>query len=224
MAINIDGNGLITLGGTASTQGRVRLSEDTDNGTNYIELAAPASIAADVTFTLPAADGTSGQVIQTNGSGALSFATPSAGKVLQVVSVTTSTDTTITATSYTDITNLSASITPTSATSKILVLVQLSGRCFASTNADRTYDANIVRGATVIHEVSTDSLQSGVGSAGFAIYPVLSSLIFLDSPATTSSTTYKSQARVSNSADSTSISLNASGNASSTIVIMEIAA
>jgi hypothetical protein len=29
MAINIDGNGLITLGGTASTQGRVRLSEDT---------------------------------------------------------------------------------------------------------------------------------------------------------------------------------------------------
>jgi hypothetical protein len=77
MAINIDGDGLIALGGTASTQGRVRLAEDTDNGTNYIELTAPASVASNVTFTLPAADGTSGQVIQTDGSGALSFATPS---------------------------------------------------------------------------------------------------------------------------------------------------
>jgi hypothetical protein len=58
MAINIDGNGLITLGGTASTQGRVRLSEDTDNGTNYIELTAPASVASDKTITFPDATGT----------------------------------------------------------------------------------------------------------------------------------------------------------------------
>jgi hypothetical protein len=58
MAINIDGNGLITLGGTASTQGRVRLSEDTDNGTNYIELTAPASVASDQTITFPDATGT----------------------------------------------------------------------------------------------------------------------------------------------------------------------
>ena len=58
MAINIDGNGLITLGGTASTQGRVRLSEDTDNGTNYIELTAQASVASDKTITFPDATGT----------------------------------------------------------------------------------------------------------------------------------------------------------------------
>ena len=53
MAVNIDGNGLIALGGTASTQGRVRLAEDTDNGTNYIELTAPASVASDRTITFP---------------------------------------------------------------------------------------------------------------------------------------------------------------------------
>jgi hypothetical protein len=58
MAINIDGDGLIALGGTASTQGRVRLSEDTDNGTNYIELTAPASVASDRTITFPDATGT----------------------------------------------------------------------------------------------------------------------------------------------------------------------
>ena len=73
MAATIDGNGLITLDGTSTTQGRVRLAEDTDNGTNYVELQAPASVAGNVTFTLPGADGTSGQVIQTNGSGVLSF-------------------------------------------------------------------------------------------------------------------------------------------------------
>jgi hypothetical protein len=58
MAINIDGDGLIALGGTASTQGRVRLAEDTDNGTNYIELTAPASVASDRTITFPDATGT----------------------------------------------------------------------------------------------------------------------------------------------------------------------
>ena len=46
--------------------------QDTDNG-NYISLQAPTSIASNISFTLPEADGTSGQVMQTNGSGVLSF-------------------------------------------------------------------------------------------------------------------------------------------------------
>ena len=53
MAVNIDGNGLIALGGTSSTQGRLRLAEDTDNGTNYIELTAPASVGSDRVITFP---------------------------------------------------------------------------------------------------------------------------------------------------------------------------
>ena len=83
MAAIINGDGIFTAEGTSSTQGRVRLNEDTDNGTNYVELQAAASIASNVTFTLPAADGTNGQVLQTNGSGALSFATISAGPNVQ---------------------------------------------------------------------------------------------------------------------------------------------
>lgn len=74
MATIINGDGIVTAEGTSSTQGRLRLGEDTDNGTNYVELQAPASVASNVTFTLPSADGTNGQVLQTNGSGALSFA------------------------------------------------------------------------------------------------------------------------------------------------------
>lgn len=53
MAITINGDGLIEVGGTSTTQGRVRLAEDTDNGANYIELTAPASVASNRTVTFP---------------------------------------------------------------------------------------------------------------------------------------------------------------------------
>jgi len=75
---------VLTLSDTASTssvnliidnQKEVRFRETTANGTNYVALKAPASLASDVTFTLPSADGTVGQVLQTNGSGVLSFST-----------------------------------------------------------------------------------------------------------------------------------------------------
>jgi hypothetical protein len=75
---------VLTLTDSASTstvnliidnQKEIRFRETTANGTNYVALKAPASVSADLTFTLPATDGTSGQVLQTNGSGVLSFAT-----------------------------------------------------------------------------------------------------------------------------------------------------
>ena len=68
--------------GNSTAGAEIRLPEDTDNGSNYVALKAADSIASNVTFTLPAADGTSGQVLQTNGLGTLSFATPSSGAVL----------------------------------------------------------------------------------------------------------------------------------------------
>ena len=43
------------------------------SGGQYVALEAPATVSSNVTFTLPAADGSSGQVIKTDGSGALSF-------------------------------------------------------------------------------------------------------------------------------------------------------
>ena len=55
------------------SQGDVRFG-DSDNS-NYIALQGPSTVASNVTFTLPSADGTNGQVMTTNGSGALSFAT-----------------------------------------------------------------------------------------------------------------------------------------------------
>ena len=53
----------------------IRLPEDTDNGVNFVALKANSSIASNVTFVLPNADGTSNQVLRTDGSGNLSFIT-----------------------------------------------------------------------------------------------------------------------------------------------------
>jgi hypothetical protein len=52
----------------------LQLPEATANGVNYVALKAPNTLAANTTFTLPAADGTNGQYLQTNGSGTLAFA------------------------------------------------------------------------------------------------------------------------------------------------------
>ena len=45
------------------------------SGAPFVALKSPSSVSSNVTFTLPGADGTNGQMLQTNGSGALSFTT-----------------------------------------------------------------------------------------------------------------------------------------------------
>jgi hypothetical protein len=70
-----DSTNTTTVNLIIDNQKEVRFRETTANGTNYIGLKAPASVSADLTFTLPSADGTVGQVLTTNGSGVLSFAT-----------------------------------------------------------------------------------------------------------------------------------------------------
>ena len=71
--------------GSASAGAEIRLPEDTDNGAHYVALKAANAIGANITFTLPSADGSSGQVIKTDGSGNLSFVTTSAGVSLDEV-------------------------------------------------------------------------------------------------------------------------------------------
>ena len=67
---------VVNATGTSSSAGVVRLFEDTDNGTNYVELKAPATLAANRSFVLPDADGTVQQFLKTDGSGNLAFASP----------------------------------------------------------------------------------------------------------------------------------------------------
>ena len=65
----------LTVTGNATAGAELRLPEDTDNGTNYIAIKAPDTIASNLTLTLPSTDGTNGQALVTNGTGTLAFAT-----------------------------------------------------------------------------------------------------------------------------------------------------
>jgi hypothetical protein len=66
-------NGNVTL----NAQGDVRFADS--DSSNWVAFQGASTIASNVTWTLPSADGSSGQVLQTNGLGTLSWATPSGG-------------------------------------------------------------------------------------------------------------------------------------------------
>jgi hypothetical protein len=123
----------------------------------------------------------------------------SAGKVLQVVS-TTKTDTfTSTSTSPVDVTGLSVSITPSSATSKVMVFVTVNGN---GQNASNGGVFRLLRGSTdIAMPTSTGSRAAGFGSifVDADSQTGSTSTNFLDSPATTSATTYKIQGFASSS-------------------------
>lgn len=85
-------NDVLTVSGVAANAGRIRLGEDSDNGTSYTELRAASSLASNVTFVLPSADGAASSIVQTDGSGNLSFqASTGTGNVVRASSPTLTT-------------------------------------------------------------------------------------------------------------------------------------
>jgi len=79
-----DGTGVVQITGNATQSGTLRITEDTDEGSNYVDLKVPA-LAANVTLTLPNSDGNADEFIKTDGSGNLSFAEVSGGTSYQAV-------------------------------------------------------------------------------------------------------------------------------------------
>ena len=71
------GSAVATTALTLNATAELRLA-DTDS-THYVGFKAPGTVSTNKIWTLPAADGTSGQVLTTNGSGVFSFSTPAAG-------------------------------------------------------------------------------------------------------------------------------------------------
>ena len=63
----------LKVGNGSTSGGSLKLMEDSDNGTNSVALKSPDTLASDVSFTLPSADGSANQVMATDGSGNLSF-------------------------------------------------------------------------------------------------------------------------------------------------------
>lgn len=208
MAITIDGaDNKLEIGANATGPSSLRLYEDTDNGTNYVSIIAPSAVTSNRTITLPDATGTILTSATTTGF--------PAGSVLQVVQSTLATFSTTTSTTYTD-TGLSASITPSSSSSKILIISSAGVGSSASAGGSLN---RIVRGSTAI-------FTQGVAYSGAGSVYTGSSLVYLDSPATTSSTTYKIQF-VTQSASSTAFFNGDFGSftgETASITLMEIAA
>ena len=74
--LEVNDGGFVAIANGATGPGQLRLYEDTDNGTNFTAFQVGTQ-SGDITYTLPTADGSNGQVLTTNGSGVLSFATAS---------------------------------------------------------------------------------------------------------------------------------------------------
>ena len=139
-----------------------------------------------------------------------------AGSVLQVVSGYTTTQVSLASsgTSYTD-TGLSCAITPSATSSSVLIIAHQS---FGKNNTDTQIDAQLVRASTVVlpnwlnDDVRTSDAQG--------LYLPPAALVYIDSPSTTSATTYKTQFRNAAGAGTVYVNTN-SGHAK--IILMEIA-
>ena len=161
-----------------------------------------------------------------NGTGSISglsnvggIASAQSGSVIQVVNATTSTNVTSSTSTYVD-TTLTATITPQFSTSKILVLVNQNGVGRNGTAVSEDMKIKLVRNGVDIAGMYQYAMYTGT-SLPFrgATY----SLSYLDSPATTSATTYKTQFAAAENAGTVQVQQDA-GNSLSTIILMEIAA
>lgn len=163
--------------------------------------------------------GSTGNVLTVAG-GVPTWAAPAAGggKVLQVVSATYSTTVSSSSSTFAD-TGLTASITPSSATSKVLVIVSQNGCAKNNTSTNQQMRINLMRGATqIIADFAGGATYTG---SSMFLYTGSCSANYLDSPSTTSSTTYKTQFATAGNANGLSVQADA---CTSTITLLEIGA
>jgi hypothetical protein len=168
--------------------------------------------------------GSTGNVLTVAG-GVPTWAAPAGGgKVLQVVNGSTSTAVNITTTTQTD-TGLTATITPTLNTSKILVLVNQTVAVERASGNNTGVKQTLLRGSTVIGGTATSralSLGDIVGATGVYFTGIIPYSV-LDAPATTSATTYKTQGSVPAGPGADTVNFQPASIVSS-IVLLEIGA
>jgi hypothetical protein len=174
-------------------------------GGGQITLQEPAT-ASNFTQTLPASTGT----ILTTGS-------PQSGGVIQVVSASTSTPVTSASSSYVA-TGLTATITPKFATSRILVLINHANCLKSSANANNYINMRLQKNGSDLQLITSSGGFTGTAMANYFTI----SYVYLDSPATTSATTYSTT--FANPNNMASSSVQSDGVVPSTITLMEIAA
>jgi len=171
------------------------------NTSGQVEIAAP-DVAGSTTLTLPTGNGT-----------VITDTAPKAGNVLQVVQGASYSQDSTTGNTFIA-SNLSASITPSSTSSKIII--QVSSVCTNTGNGQGNY--TIYRGATNLSSSAQNTFNQYFNSSGYSFVPI--TMVYLDSPSTTSSTTYAVYFKTSSGSTTTYFG---SSNIEQTITLMEIA-
>jgi len=201
------------------------VAQDDSNAIQNAIVDAKGDIIAATADNTPArlAVGTANQVLTVDSSTAtgLKWATPSGGgKVLQVVQGTLTSNFSTSSASYVD-TGLSVTITPTSATSKIMVFASMPiTYCVNGSGVPHNYAlSNLVRTSTQLQEAVYGTYNYATSNNPNTYIPVTFS--YLDSPATTSATTYKTQAKIGSCS---SVGIDSSSTKINSIVVMEIGA
>jgi len=152
----------------------------------------------------------------------LKWATPAGGgKVLQVVQATYDTSTTIASETMTD-TGLSASITPSSSSSRIFVHYLQTAK-MSRTGNQLGILFRMLRGATEVYNTSGTGFTWFLNNDPIEVYGQYVGM-YVDSPSTTSSVTYKTQARCQTTTVPNANVIYQSAGATSTMILMEIGA
>jgi len=190
--------------------------------TGVLTIAAGAGVTLNGADVLTVAQYQSGTIFFTSASSAIFFPTAKtvSSGVVQVKSAFKADAFATSSTSYTDLTGLSVSITPTSASNKVLVVVNMQvGRDTAGQFAL----LNLLRGASNIAQSTGGSTSNQTAFAELNVAAGMP-IVFLDSPATTSATTYKVQVASTGGGNTVYINRNetATRGASSSITVMEV--
>ena len=204
------------------------------SGGNVVSLNSPTNApgAADVAFKLPNADGSSGQVLKTDGSGNLSFGADTGGKILQVVQHSFTNETSSTSTSDVAISGSSKALTLSSSSNSVLIIASIycyHTRSYSGQGMSLKLRKTVSGGSiTDIYEpkdggqmfdFDTSQLSSHTGRA-------MQTLVHMDTPGNTG-VTYELSGRGYTSNNSGSWAVNRTDNADtarSQIIFMEIAA
>lgn len=230
-AVQLEDSTSSTSTTTAATPNSVKSAYDLANGavaksTYTTKGDIVAATAASTISRLGV--GSNGQILtaDSTASTGMKWATPAGGgKILQVVQGTSNTLTSIISTSFTD-SGLSATITPSSTSSRIMVVISQAATVSRSDSSNwHTY--RLVRDGTPIWNNDTTNRRN---LAGFGIYNISNQSIkqmycgsYVDSPATTSAVTYKTQWANHTTASSASVECQSEGGESS-LILLEIGA
>ena len=188
----------------------------------HTAIEAPASAGSN-TITLPANNGSANQYLKNTGTaGILEFATLAGGKILQVAFGENSTEKSIQTTTYTD-TNLTGTIQPSATSSKILVIVN---QRFTMDRQNISVYAGLqlLRDSSVI--VASSAYAYGFqdnSSTNWLGYRDRITIIKMDQPASTSTLTYKTQGKVENTSNGSTLKLQ-EDNEVSTLLMIEVGA